>query len=91
MAKSCSCLAVYSMTTIYDQAQANRSPLQILTHARQSLLIRRLAVRDDYLTDALYSVAMGDRIEWTRASLKVLHKELTSSDICLGDWLALNS
>ncbi len=51
------------------------------------LLVRRVAQRDDSVSDALFDVASGGRSTWTLADWEAMLDELDACQLTVGAWL----
>ena len=54
------------------------------------LLVRRAVDRNDWISDAIFDIAAGSKLNWTPQEWKALDHDLHACRLRLNDWLDLN-
>lgn len=79
------------MKAAEERSMARDNLIQQLRDEAGRLLVRRVINRNDWISDAVFNIAAGDRTVWNKRDWAALINDLAASSLMLTDWLDLNT
>lgn len=70
---------------------AQVDPVEQLRESAGRLLIRRAILRDDWIAEAIFIIAAGDKTDWTPPEWDGVLADLKACRLRVNDWLDLNA